>query len=92
MATAKKGRPGLSFNTAQLEVDLKTKVIRGMELARVVDGEIKARFHFTLIDEAGQPANSYELESQLQPGGRILGPDQASERTGALRQVFESRR
>lgn len=92
LATAKQGSPGNPFNTAQLEIDLTTKVIGSMELARVIDGEIKARFRFTLIDQAAQPAGSYELESQLQPGGRILGHDQSSERTEALRHVFESRR
>ncbi|MEX2114067.1 MAG: hypothetical protein WD845_12825 [Pirellulales bacterium] len=76
------------FNSARVEIELKTKLIRKLELTRVVDGDVKAQFTFTLIDERPLPLESYRLESQLADGAEVLDARRAVERDEALRQLM----
>ncbi|MBI3837845.1 MAG: hypothetical protein HY288_07930 [Planctomycetia bacterium] len=91
-ATAKEGRQALPFNSARIEVELKTKVIRKMELARIMDGAVYGRFTFTLVDEAPQPDASYRLENNLPHGAEIFSQDRSTDRAQVLRELTKARR
>jgi hypothetical protein len=80
------------FNAARLEIDRKTKVIRKMELMRIVDGSERANFTFTLVDEMTQPETIYRLEDNLQPGARIYGSEDPGARNARLQELLESGR
>jgi len=91
-ATIKPDRPPQPFNAARLEIDPKTKVVRSLELARVVDGQTKAQFRFTLVESSPERDSSYEVESHLAAGAKILDREHAAERERLLRELVESRR
>jgi hypothetical protein len=86
-ATAKQGLDQWPFNAATLEIEARSKVIRKLELVREVDGQQKARFTFTLVDEAVQPEASYELEGNLRNGAEVLDDKQPDARESLRRQL-----
>lgn len=91
-AAAKQDRQSLPFNSARLEIELKSKIIRRMELKRIVDGTVRGNFAFTLLRAASQPNATYQLEHNLEPGGTILGPSQFAARKAAFDEVVEAAR
>ncbi len=88
VATAKPGTKSLHFQSARLEIEARSKVIRKMELMRMAKGRVLARVTFTYLTEEPQTDASYTLEDNLPPGARILGRDRASERGKLLRKMM----
>ena len=86
-ATPKVGGQVQPFNSALLEIEQKTKVIRKMELIRIVDDAVHGQFTFTLIDEAPPAELSYRLEDNLASGAEIFAQDRAAERARLLKQL-----
>ena len=91
-ASAKKDRQALPFNSARLEIERKSKIIRRMELRRIVDGKVRGNFAFTLVQSGVHPNTAYQLEHNLEPGGLILGPSQFASRKAAFDEVVEAAR
>jgi outer membrane lipoprotein-sorting protein len=80
LATARPAAKSQHFHSARLEIDPKSKVVRKMELSRIVKKDEKAVMTFTLLNEDPQPDASYTLEGNLPPGATILGKDKARDR------------
>ncbi|HEY2840085.1 MAG TPA: hypothetical protein VGJ26_13100, partial [Pirellulales bacterium] len=80
LATAKPGAKSLHFHSARLEIDPKSKIVRKMEISRIVKKNVNAVVTFTLINEDPQTDASYTLEGNLPPGAKVLGKDKAIER------------
>lgn len=90
-ATYRQPGTGVPFLSARLEVEMKTKLIRRMELDRVVSGG-EGSIVFTLIDMAHLPDNAYWVETYVGPGGEVLGNDRASERKENFEALLIQRR
>jgi hypothetical protein len=80
LATAKPAAKSQHFQSARLEIDPTTKVVRKMELSRVVRKNVNAVVTFTLINEDPQSNASYTLEGNLPQGAPVLGKEKARER------------
>jgi hypothetical protein len=91
-ATPKAGGQEQPFNSALLEIEQKTKVIRKMELVRTIDDAINGQFTFTLIDEVPPADLSYRLEDNLAKGAEIFGQDRAADRSRLLQQLTKKMR
>lgn len=91
-ATPKVGGQAQPFNSARLEIEQKTKIIRKMELTRTIDDAVQGQFTFTLVDDVPQADLSYRLEDNLASGGEIFAQDRAAERTRLLRQLTKELR
>ena len=90
-ATFKHGRKSYQFEAATLDIDLRTKVIRRLEL-RLQSGAGDGRLQLTLVDDAPRSDDAYRLKSHLAPDARILGRNQRAERQRLTLQLITQRR
>lgn len=91
-AKARQNRDPQPINVARLEIEAGSKVIRKMELTRIVNGVVKGSFTFTLIEMTSQPESIYQLEANIAPGAHIYGSDDANERSERLNELLEASR
>jgi len=88
LATAKPAAKDQHFQSARLEIDAASKVVRKMEVSRKVRKNETAVMTFTLLNEDSQPDASYTLEGNLPPGASVLGKDKARERARQFNKIL----
>lgn len=89
-AIARPGRESLPCNEARLVIDPRTNTLREMELVRLIDGELRGSFYFTLVEEQTPNDEQFRLESHLAPGADILDRERAEERRGELMTTLQA--
>jgi len=92
-ATRKPESKDIVFDTAWIEIDPRTKLIRRLEVERNVGNQaLPFGLTFTFVEQASLPASKYQAQSHLPAGGELLGPDQAAERDVRFKELVRSRR
>ncbi len=92
-ATRKPESKDIVFDTAWIEIDPRTKLVRRLEVERNV-GQRTPPFGliFTFVEQASLPVSDYQAQAHLPPGGVLLGPDQAAERDDRFWELVGRRR
>jgi hypothetical protein len=83
----------IMFDSAWIEIDPRSKLIRRFEVERTA-GRRTAPFSltFTFVEQDALPASQYQAESHLPAGGELFGPDQAAERDRRFREFVRAGR
>lgn len=88
IATARRGKSIINYERATLDIDVRSKTIRGLELSRTINGRESIRCRLTFVEAAPQPDESYHLQTYLAEGATILDRRRAKERLMEFRRLL----
>lgn|GEM_PF-361284 len=92
-ATRKPESKDIVFDTAWIEIDPRTKLIRRLEVERKLGKRtLPYGLTFTFVEQASLPASDYQALAHLPQGGVLLGPNQAAERDKRFWELIGRRR
>lgn len=91
-ATRKPESKDIVFDTAWIEIDPRTKLVRRLEVERNAGKRtLPFALTFTFVEQAALPASEYQAQAHLPAGGELLGSERAAERDRRFWQLIGRR-